>query len=380
MGTPYTWHPGSDRIGSSENSSIGLLPDEIFSSWLVRYSIFRGVDPHTFTGSIWRAWRPWCYDIDRAWSDEKLIMLSNASGIPVDELKAGLLQSIMLKMGGAGFLSRTIWPWILAVGTSAGHRTHGLQFCPQCLKEDSCPYFRIQWRFAWNTVCTAHGCELLDCCPECSAPVDLRKITSIFGRVEVCSKCGANLKSAGIVPYAGEAVCFQKTTDNVLLKNSGRFHDKDIDSTEWFMIARVFSSMIRRTNQFGMGVITKALVDLGVDAPWKGEFSTNLGCELLRTEPRRKLLEGVSRLMETKRDDFLEAFIRHRITRQGMSHVTHKSDVMPPSLEGVTAMLQDHPIKPGIRGKSQKRFRPKSRAEVRIMMAQLENQLKRSGK
>lgn len=316
MDTPYSWHPGSGRVESRESLPINLLPDEIFSSWLVRYAVAQGCCPHEFTESIWSRFF-WKSDMDLRQSDVHLNLLFEYSGIPRSALRNSTMEPIGRIITGGVLPKPGVWPWVLAIGTGEGKRRDGLQYCPYCLAEDVHPYFRIQWRLAWHTTCVAHGCVLLDACPVCSAPVDLRKIDSYVGNVVLCSTCTADLRRAKSDAYSGEAIKFQQEADRIFHEQSGMLYQRQVATKDWFRAASVFGILIRNANLISMYELRRFFDLLGVNLPLIGKVSANCRMELLRSEDRRKLFEGVRRVMECERGKILEALLRAGLSQAG---------------------------------------------------------------
>lgn len=76
-------------------------------------------------------------------------------------------------------------------------------YCPVCLRNDEIPYFRIAWRFAIYIFCPRHGCEMLDRCPHCQAPVDplyqrfgLAGSKATWHPLNRCGVCGSLYEAA----------------------------------------------------------------------------------------------------------------------------------------------------------------------------------------
>lgn len=162
MGTAHKRHPGTVRVAAAGwVIPVELLPDELFSSWLVRTALANGCDPLTFTGVVWPKWRVWTGDVDRHPPAERLAVLSKMSNIPVEALSESTLSPTALRILSEIPGKEIAWPWVLAIGARNRRRSGGLQYCAMCLTEDPKPYFRIPWRFAWHTGCEKHGCGIL---------------------------------------------------------------------------------------------------------------------------------------------------------------------------------------------------------------------------
>lgn len=180
------------------------LPDELLSSWLVRLAHGHGLKLQTFSSLVFGRDRSiWNRDIDMLAPDWLLSRLAECTGASVHEVFDTSLKSY------EGVLYEHHQPngftkWILPLGVyHRMRRGHGLQFCPRCLAEDSEPYFRKRWRLALSTMCTKHGCYLLDACPQCASPLAPHR-TDMQGRQyfpeaelnAYCWKCNFDLRLA----------------------------------------------------------------------------------------------------------------------------------------------------------------------------------------
>ena len=144
----------------------------------------------------------WNRDIDRLAPDWLLQALSDRTGTPIEEVFQSTLRSyegwLYKKMRASGTLQ-----WITAL--KLHHRKfegYGIQFCPQCLKGDTEPYFRKSWRAAFNTICAIHNCTLHDRCPHCAHAVafhrnDIRH-AEFVARISLkdCHHCGFDLSKS----------------------------------------------------------------------------------------------------------------------------------------------------------------------------------------
>ncbi len=176
------------------------LPDELLSSWLVRLAHAHGLKIQTFCTLIFSSkLQLWNRDIDRLAPNWLLKELSDRTGVAYKDLFQTTLRSYEGWLYPKIRTSSTL-QWITAL--KLHHRKFegfGIQFCPQCLKEDIEPYFRKRWRVAFNTVCTKHNLLLHDRCQSCGTGaafhrVDVgHKVFSDSVILNICHKCGFNL-------------------------------------------------------------------------------------------------------------------------------------------------------------------------------------------
>lgn len=133
----------------------------------------------------------WSRDVDLFWGTKPDLMalLSYKSRMPVDTLMQCTLNSY------EGFLTEKIYAntrnKLITSIVSRGResRSKGLRFCPECLKSDTVPYFRKEWRLSFVTTCLEHRSFLQDCCPECKSPLNIYKLT--HDGLCTCYKCNA---------------------------------------------------------------------------------------------------------------------------------------------------------------------------------------------
>lgn len=73
----------------------------------------------------------------------------------------------------------------------SGSLAKSLRYCPQCLAEQSVPYYLLPWRFTFLVGCAKHTCMLLDACPQCTKAIPL--LMAPF-KVGFCPLCGGDLR------------------------------------------------------------------------------------------------------------------------------------------------------------------------------------------
>lgn len=173
------------------------------SSWMVRLAFANGYPLHTFyacllgyRGAIWNR------DIDRHPTPALLEILAHQTRqtkIALNAMTLAAYEGIVFEnlpyIGNAA--------WILPVGVF--HRTRrlaGLQFCPQCLEEDSTPYYRKPWRLALYAMCERHLCVMQANCPQCKANIAFHRHGIGRGKkipeqaLRLCHECEFDLSQA----------------------------------------------------------------------------------------------------------------------------------------------------------------------------------------
>lgn len=73
----------------------------------------------------------------------------------------------------------------------SGSLAKSLRYCPQCLAEQSKPYYTLPWRFTFLAGCATHASMFLDVCPHCNKAIPL--FIAPF-KVGFCPLCGGDLR------------------------------------------------------------------------------------------------------------------------------------------------------------------------------------------
>lgn len=197
------------------------LPDELFTSWLVRLARGNGTKLHTFSSLLFSERRVWSRDLDKSADDRHLDVMIENTGFAPDLISETFLRSFEGK-----FYERHTpngnTAWLMPSGIyHQTRRNRGLQMCPACLKEDGeSSYYRKFWRVSWVTVCEKHRIILLDRCPGCASPIvfhrgemGYRSLYSHFSNVK-CPSCNlcwtANRTIDAALPAHPDVVRLQK--------------------------------------------------------------------------------------------------------------------------------------------------------------------------
>lgn len=182
-----------------------ILPDELFSCWLVRIANGHGMKLQTFCRvALGCEQDVWFRDLDRQAPDWLVRALSEHTGVGLRQIR----RSSLLDYKGVLY-RRYRWSghqyWLLPLSmVDSSYQHHGLQYCPLCLAEDKEPYFRRRWRVAFYTMCTKHQCMVHDRCPSCGAPVafhrrEMGKFAQLdAGLVSQCHACDFDLRKSPV--------------------------------------------------------------------------------------------------------------------------------------------------------------------------------------
>jgi len=366
MDPSYSWHPGAFRLASRWAVPIALLPDEILSSWLIRVALANGCDPLVFMGAVWPKQRVWTMDLDRHPRAELLDVLSAMSGAPTAFLEQATLYPIAQRVLSADPPEKQSWPWILSVGSRNCRRIGRMQYCPFCLAADERPFFRLQWRFAWHSVCVPHGCQLVQACPHCNAALEPHRVKVTGTGLASCVTCERSLSR--VVSWNAALPCaqfLQLATDEVLRTKQTTYLDSVISVPEWFAVIKFFIDLIRRALR--AQTVAMETLALGVTA----EIRNGLGfvpLEKLALQQRAHLLEFAGRYMRMPFEQLMS-----ELSAAGLSRLAVFPNGEPdvPSIKRIAEALPNRSAKrDAIRRypPSTSQFRPRTQREVERMM------------
>lgn len=173
------------------------------SSWITRAALGQGVPTPELASYLGWAARP---DLDQTFA----IMYSR--GLPKDAAAlAGLevARRVLIGYQRSGcradrmFMAGQKRRWAKSDNLLPTVRKRGqYRFCPACLQADMVPFMRQEWRFNCWRYCPKHLCLLEDCCPHCSAALEL-PVSLIGGgsksrgvaNLSYCVRCGGSLSA-----------------------------------------------------------------------------------------------------------------------------------------------------------------------------------------
>lgn len=295
MASTHSWHPGSPALNSCWTFNIPIHPDELLSSWLIRIALKHSTNPLSLTGEIWPNFRAWTIDLDRNLSDQKLHKLSLLSGVPFEAISRVLLKNYASHIIADNFLPKGNWPWILSIGSRNRKHSSGAQICPKCLNTLD-PYYKVQWRFAWHTICEVHRTPLIQRCPHCHTLINPTNLKYYDQTISICYQCKKPLSEFENnhpvhSPSLDLALEFQQETDNVLRKREASAINSTLSVQEWFQLNRFLinitkKSPIRLKNEINPHIPINTT-----------STQTGLAIEMLSTQDRLSLLSCVQKLL-----------------------------------------------------------------------------------
>ncbi len=360
MATTYTWHPGSVSVNARWTIPVTILPDELFSTWLIRAALAQGCDPLALTGYIWPKWRVWACDVDRGISLERLSLLSKEAGISAECFDNTTLKDINNKITHNNLKLKALSPWILAQGSRNRKRKGGLQYCPECLKKDKVPYFRLQWRMAWHTVCERCNCQLLDRCPNCKAVIEPHRLVATDKLITSCTSCQSDLRNTSSIVSNENLRKIQTIADNSIIAGCGLYNDHVLKTHEWFSVLRYFIALIRKACAMNNMGLVNFLNCCDIEINSELSPLTGLAFEMLPINERSLLLDAAYKLIQIKEDDFILYADDFKLNIQAFKE---SRQVLPEVIYGVIKSL---PLKCYVRSdkKKSQHYRPCSRQAV----------------
>jgi len=292
--------------------------DEIFSSWLIRNAIANGTDPSSFVDGVWPNYRTWTRDIDRHIPNDKIDILCKRISLSKEHIKNLTLEPLIEKIMLNGPLNpKKSWYFVIPTGLRGGLKTNGTYICPYCLDSKN-PYFKKQWRLAWNTSCPIHGNLLMAKCQKCNRNIGPHLITYTNSSFQLCTHCGFDLRKSKCSPGNEDAISFQEQLNNCIFNDSFDIRFPIIENTpnELFITTRnilsFFKILIRLPAHYDI------FDKLGIaQHSNKLEFEKRLTFESMEAKERQILLLMVYEIFKL---DIIE--IRNIIEE---SAITHKS-------------------------------------------------------
>lgn len=276
---------------------VSLLTDESLSSWLIRIALEHGCDPLVLTGNIWPKWRIWTTDLDRQLTTAKCRELALVTGA-----KESLIQQAFLSHWAQSFSSMPlpkhgIWPWVLALGVRNRTYRGGVQFCPLCFHNDTRPYFRRYWRFAWVTSCLEHNIQLVDRCPSCKIPIEPHRLEAINAQtLNFCSSCHFNLSHSPSEEASKEISSFQYQAFSNLISGNAEINQKSVSTNQWFDACHYLIILIKRSKSLPHSSLAKAIYESGLHELYT-QPAFNFQLELLSVQARKHLITNLHQLL-----------------------------------------------------------------------------------
>jgi len=342
----------------------------------VRTALALGCPPLYFTDYLWPRWRCWTIDVDRCVSDERLTTLVEPSTIPLDAFRAATLRPVATLVSERPLGVHGPWSWMTTIGSRNTKRRGGLQCCPTCLANDVRPFHRLQWRFAWHTVCERHGTVLLDRCPGCRAPIEPHRLPASSPNIARCASCGADFRDANAKPHKKGSLSFQREADDVLRRGGTTLLGHEIDASEWFATAAFYVGLIRYARSTELPSLEHLLVSLGARSPTSATSDYGVGLEATTVATRHEIFSSAWQFLSADLPVLRNALWDSGTSRQGINPGRKR---VPAPLAEVVDALPDR-ARSSTRSPASGQSGPRSRRAVHLMMARLERRLSMVGR
>lgn len=195
--------------------------DESCASWMVRTAEMHGLTVAELLRSFNVVKRR---DLDIAMSPRVLAKFTRGMEYPIEPVR------MMAKFFSAFRVEKWTSTWLKA--SPAGVPLFG--YCPHCLEEDPCPYWRSTWRLKYWVLCPKHGCLILNVCMACEMPLTVfdyhkrRPVRNGMSLCGCCFNCGAELRHAvagsfrWALPRVREFIDLQNVVTAALVRGSFR--------------------------------------------------------------------------------------------------------------------------------------------------------------
>lgn len=304
MEASYTWHPGACCLTPRWPLTPSILPDELFSSWLVRTAHAHGCEPCTLTDIVWPGSNAWVSDLDRLhpWANREV--LGAVTGLSAQDLLACTLwPAIQLLHPQPAVQRSSLLPWILPLGCRNRSHAGGLLCCPRCIM-DPHPYYRQQYRLAWHTACPRHRVLLIDRCPHCYSALQPGRLPAGHP-LSRCHHCGGSLGGGCAVPALESALSFQTFADTAS-RSTVAFGEVSLSFSEWMCIARVMISFLKNATRQPTVKMLRFCHAIGVDACQLRSSSLGLSFEYATPAERAGLLGQAWVIMQADPERFAE--------------------------------------------------------------------------
>lgn len=312
-------------------------PDEIFSSWLLRTAKAHGAQLHTFCTLSLGKREIWTRDIDFSASKSLLSHCAKLSEESIERIEGMTLQKALHLGKRAAFT-----PWVLSLGVFHRQRKgRGIQFCPECWRDDGEPYFRKKWRYAFMTECDVHeSISLIDECPHChSSLVPHRSPRLDFAKCAHCHKQLDWNRSNAQNDYAAWMQQFLSA-----LSLNDEFSNNILEASNWHSTCKSQSAKER-------GLLLRGLRTLLMDirnvmrSSKPSTLANGRIFEQLAVQERRYWLGVLGSACYSGSEGLLRWLNAHLVTQRKLS-----MEQYPPSLQAILSQLPSGNIVPKQRG------------------------------
>lgn len=304
MEATYTWHQGASCLNPRWPLTPEILPDELFSSWLVRTAHAHRCLPRTLTSIVWPGVQAWKVDLDRKHHWANMEALASMTGVQAPSLLAATLWPIVQNLHPNCVAKNTTpLPWILPLGCRNRSHAGGLLCCPCCMT-DTVPHYLLHYRLAWHTVCPRHRTLLIDRCLRCSSALQPNRLRPDLP-LSVCHHCGQSLADVSPEPIVKSALAFQRFADSAS-QSTALYGLTPLSFSEWMRIARFMVSFLKNVTRNPTTKSQLFCQAIGVDLSQMKLSSLGLPFEYATPAERAGLLGQAWVIMQLGPERFVE--------------------------------------------------------------------------
>ncbi|RXJ54560.1 TniQ family protein [Candidatus Marinarcus aquaticus] len=229
---------------------VKLIPHEheLISSWLIRLSFANGISLRRLSQLIFDNSSLIQKDIDKYLNKDTINKISQVTEIPKNHIYTLTLQYSISNIYYQQPITQSKWSWVIPTGGKYILKTHGLQFCPECLYDKGIMFSHFS-RLSWNICCEKHKRLLHSKCPKCNHPYAPQLIEPNY-ELSLCIYCGFDLSTIeDSLCISSEAIELQQFLNQCFLTNkipSSKYQILDKSIKEVFYTVRVIVQFLYR--------------------------------------------------------------------------------------------------------------------------------------
>ena len=240
------------------------------------------------------------------------------------DIRPHALQALSLRSMADALLTfgkgRACPRWVVPLHYSRRDESFGTPFCPECLRLDVKPFFRLSWRLALSSICVAHGAILQERCTRCAMPtwpasaLAAKTFRDSWSPLYICAECGFDLRCAPRSPVHSCA--------SIELRLEPFASDIRM-SSELTVPASEYAAALWSLCQLFVRARSKRLI-LAAGTEWSSvslaiDGRHRRGPALLPILERHLLVSSGHKLLENWPDSFLEFSVRSGISAEHFS-------------------------------------------------------------
>lgn len=229
---------------------VKLIPHEheLISSWLIRLSFSNGMSLIRLSQLIFDNSSLIQKDIDKYLSEDAINKISQVTEISKNQIHSHTLQALNSHIYYQPPTIKSKWSWVIPSGGKYILKTHGLQFCPECLNNKEINFSHFA-RLSWNICCKKHKKLLYTNCPKCNHPFSPQLLEPNC-ELSLCVYCHFDLSIIeDECSISSEAVELQQFLNECFLTNkiqNSQYHILDKSTQEVFYTIRVIVQFLYR--------------------------------------------------------------------------------------------------------------------------------------